>query len=322
MIHLTDEENDVIKCITHHISADPTVDPELFCIQAKENAKLLPENIKIAIRESFGSQSSGHVIIRNIHCDDAILPITPSCNNQKIGEKTQLARFQSMLISLLGGELIAYEAEGYGRLFQDVVPIKQNEDMQISVSSKYELEIHTEQAFSKWKPDILSLGCLKGDPNAYTYILPVRKILDHLSRDELDTLYKPLWKIGVDLSFKLIGIDFIEGDIRGPIPILYGSKDDPRLVFDQDLMEGITPEANLLVEKIVDIYYTHRISHNLKPGEIVLINNHKATHGRSPFTPKYDGTDRFLTRCFGIFDYKKSEYVRLHGTRIVSAMYS
>lgn len=219
-------------------------------------------------------------------------------------------------------ELISYEAEGYGSLFQDIVPIKNMATFQTSSGSNTELEIHTEQAFSKLRPDIISLACLRGDKDAFTYILPVNKILQNLTNDEINLLYKPLWKTGVDLSFKLNGDEFIEGDIRGPLAILNQSRDDPKLIFDQDLMQGIIEETHEMIKKIVDIYYNHRIGYNLKPGEIILLDNNRAVHGRSPFYPKYDGYDRFLIRCFGTFDYDKSLHARIEGSRTVRAIYS
>ena len=220
--------------------------------------------------------------------------------------------------------MISYEAEGYGRLFQDVVPIKNMETEQTSMGSNIELEIHTEQAFSKLRPDILSLSCLRGDLEAQTYILPVQVIMKNLTDNEILTLYKPLWKIGVDLSFKLNNKDFIEGEIRGPISILQGSYVDPILVFDQDLMVGVDDEANRIKDKIVNIYYQHKYQHNLKPGEIILIDNLRAVHGRSPFLPRYDGYDRFLIRCFSVFDYEKSNYARgdFDNPRMISSIYS
>ena len=65
------------------------------------------------------------------------------------------------------------------------------------------------------------------------------------------------------------------------------------------------------------------ISSNLvKPLEIILIDNNRAVHGRSPFFPKYDGNDRFLVRCFATFDLEKSAYARLDGERTIAAIYS
>ena len=249
------------------------------------------------------------------------IPKTPNTNNNKIGETTILARIQSILINTIG-EMISYEAEGYGRLFQDVVPVKKMEKEQTSVGSNTELEIHTEQAFSKLRPDILSLACIQGDPLAETYILPVNYILEHMDIEERKLLRLPLWKTEVDLSFKLNSNEFIEGDVRGPFSIISGDENDPKLVFDQDLMFGTTEKSNKLIKKIIGIYYNNRIQHNLQSGEIILIDNMRAVHGRSPFYPKYDGNDRFLIRCFAVYDYEYSSYARDNNSRMVSAIYS
>jgi L-asparagine oxygenase len=93
-------------------------------------------------------------------------------------------------------------------------------------------------------------------------------------------------------------------------------------IFDEDLIIGTTVGAEKLVHKIVDLYYTYRKSHNLKPGEVIIIDNRRAVHGRSSFFPKYDGQDRFLTRCFAIFDYDSTIYARKDGGRIISSIYS
>lgn len=227
------------------------------------------------------------------------------------------------------GQMIAYEAEGGGQLFQDTVPDKSMANNQSSIGSHTELEIHTEQAFSKLRPDFLSLACLRGDPEALTYVLPLQAILENLSNEEIDLLKQPLWTTSVDLSFRLYGLEFIEGDIRGPMPILSRraeglvfDKHPLGLVFDQDLMRGIDILSQKMIDKIVDIYYKHRIAHNLQPGEIIFIDNRTALHGRSPFFPRYDGNDRFLTRCFATLDYDRSEYARMKGSRTIAAIYS
>jgi L-asparagine oxygenase len=333
IIELTDDEIQIITNLASKITTNPTTDADSFCYQINMAAKQLPSRINVLL-QNFAQKGSntGFLLIRRIPLHD--IPNTPQNNNSKIGEQTILAKIQSILISAMS-TMIAYEAEGYGRLFQDVVPVKSMEKNQTSISSSVELEIHTEQAFSKLRPDLLSLACLRGNHDAYTYILPVQTIIKNIDENDLEMLKKPLWNTGVDLSFKLNYHEFIEGDVRGPMSIIRGEKDkrlvnedprliieDPLLVFDQDLMSGINDKSNEMIKKIVDIYYKHRLSHNLTAGEIVFIDNNRAVHGRSPFTPKYDGYDRFLIRCFGVFDYSFSSYARENGGRVVSAIYS
>jgi L-asparagine oxygenase len=322
VLELNNEEIESLINMSSILRINPSEEPDHFCKHAKMLSDCIYDRIKHTIYNfiKYGSET-GFLLIKTIPIDDSSLPDTPPDNTYKVGEKTTLAKIQSIIMGVFS-HLIAYEAEGYGRLFQDVVPTKSMSKDQTSLGSNTELEIHTEQAFSKLKPDLISLACIRGDPSAITYILPVKHIIDNMSQEENELLRKPLWKTGVDLSFKLNGHEFIDGDIRGPLPIIQGSIDDPQLVFDQDLMTGITEESDKIIKKIVDIYYKHRLSHNLKPGEIIIIDNRRAVHGRSPFFPNFDGKDRFLIRCFSTLDYAKSSYARADSGRVISAIYS
>jgi L-asparagine oxygenase len=325
MIEINTDEIDILLTLVNKITACPYNESELFCKQVKNLSNDLPIRIQIELSNFVeNGNDKEFLLIKGLEEIDKQLQHTPCNNTYKIGGTTNLAKLQTIMISFVS-DVIAYEAECYGNIFQDIVPNRFLEKDQTSLGSNTELEIHTEQAFSKLRPDLLSLACLRGDPDAITYILPVKSIIDNLSHSDLELLKQPLWKTGVDLSFKINNHEFIEGDIRGPIPILdqvYRSNGRFNLVFDQDLMVGITEESNRLIGKIVDIYYKHRISHNLKPGEIIIIDNRHAVHGRSSFFPKYNGKDRFLVRCFSVFDYNSSLYARPFDTRVVSAIYS
>jgi L-asparagine oxygenase len=304
------------------ITANPVDDPDLFCRQSTALSKFISIHIYASLLQfTKVGTNTGFLLFKNFPVDNDSIPQTPEGNTFNIGGNTLLARVQSILLSAIS-ELISYEAECMGSLFQDVVPIQSMEKQQTSLSSDIELEIHTEQAFSQLRPDILSLACLRGDPNAHTYVLPVYNILENISIHERSILKMPLWKTGVDLSFKMQCSDFIDGDVRGPLSILYGKENDPFLLFDQDLMTGTTPRANALIKDICNIYYKNRNYYCLEPGDIILIDNRRAVHGRSSYVPKYDGNDRFLIRCFSTLDYEKSEYARSGGSRMVSAIYS
>ena len=319
-IEISKKEFEILSnSISETITVLPSEEPEIFCSQIKQIP--LPEFIQKHLTDFARNGSElGFLLFQNIL--EPNLPRTPPGNHYHVGETTILSKIQGVIMSKMS-EMIAYEAEGYGKLYQDILPIYSMASVQTSVGSNTELEIHTEQAFSQLRPDIISLACLRGDINAFTYILPVNRILENITKKEMELLYQPLWKMGVDLSFKLHGKEFIEGDIRGPFAILNGSRDDPQLIFDQDLMFGMTEESQKLISKIVAIYYQHRITHNLKPGEIIFIDNRRAVHGRSSFSPNYDGYDRFLIRCFGTFDYDKSRDARDSSEpRMIKAIYS
>lgn len=263
---------------------------------------------------------TGHLLMSFPLALEKKTPPTPLNNRQHVGATTALAGVQAALNEYLG-EMISYEAEAEGRLFQDMVPNPDLAETQTSLGSATELELHVEQAFSRWRPDVVSLACLRGDPGAKTYVFHVREALKHLTQAERRFMWEPLWTMGVDLSFKMHGSEpFVEGDERGPMPILSGNDDDVGWRFDQDLMRGITPAAEDLRLKLIDIYVKHRTSVILKPGDLLWIDNQRAVHGRSPYVPRFDGTDRFLVRSFVTYDLGKSVHVR--NGRMVLAKFS
>lgn len=312
----------LLRNLAANITANPSNEAVLFCEQAAEMAEFLPQRIRNVLSEFANEGSStGMLLITRIRLDEEQLPITPPGNTAHVGESTILARIQA-IFNHAYGHMIGYEAEGEGRLFQDMVPKEELKTTQTSLGSNVELEIHTEQAFSKLRPDIVSLACLKGDSSAKTYILPVHYLLEYVTPSQQEFLRQSYWTTGVDMSFKMNGHEFLDGDVRGPLPIITGSYEDPFFVFDQDLMKGISPDAQEMIKKIVDVYYAHRLEHVLSPGEIVLVDNRRAVHGRSPFKPKFDGTDRFIIRSFAVLDYEKSAYARVDGGKTVAARYS
>lgn len=327
IVNLSKADSDYLVSLVANITANPSSDPELFCRQVKRQVDLFPYELHSAMDNfaQYGS-STGYLLVKTKLVESG-LGATPPDNKSHVGETTVLAKIQALLVSTLG-ELVAYEAEGDGRLFQDIVPTRAMADKQTSMGSTAELEIHTEQAFSQLRPDYLSLACLRGDVCARTYALPVGVLVRSLTGDELEMARGAHWTCGVDLSFKLNDLPFFSGDVRGPMPILYG-KVDPCLVFDQDLMKGDSEESQALLQKIVGVYYKERFTHVFAPGEIMIVDNRRAVHGRSGYTPKYDGLDRFLVRCFGVRDLGASSYARMGlgglgglGGRMIQAQFS
>ncbi len=110
--------------------------------------------------------------------------------------------------------------------------------------------------------------------------------------------------------------------MRGPLAIIDGAEDDPTIVFDQDLMSGVTDEADAMIARVVEIYRAERRSVILQPGQILLVDNVRSVHGRSPFTPSFDGRDRFIIRSFAVRDLVRTRYARPGNGRAIAAEYS
>jgi L-asparagine oxygenase len=320
VVRLEPLERECLLALAKELTASPSGSPELYCRQAHRAARRLPDRLEELLAD-FAERGSetGTMLLEGVPLEEP--PPTPPDNRGHLGEETLLARVQA-IVDHACGEMVAYEAEGHGRLYQDMVPNHALAQSQTSLGSRVELELHTEQAFSKLRPDVLSLACLRGHPDAQTYVLPAHSLLAHLNPFERKLLRQPLWITGVDGSFKTGGHEFIEGDERGPLAIIAGAEDDPTIVFDQDLMRGVTDEAHAMIARIVKVYRAERRSVILRPGQILLVDNVRAVHGRSPFKPNFDGYDRFIIRSFAVRDLVRTRYARPGNRRAIAAEYS
>jgi L-asparagine oxygenase len=55
----------------------------------------------------------------------------------------------------------------------------------------------------------------------------------------------------------------------------------------------------------------------LQSGDILVIDNRRAVHGRTPFNPRYDGTDRWLKRALVVTELPAEDVVgRVIQTRL------
>ena len=213
------------------------------------------------------------------------VPPTPLTPQNVILPETNILREKAALF----GHLIGYKQEQDGMMIQNLVPNHKTEYQQISTSSKAQLELHTETAFHPYRPDYVLLMCLRGDPDAFTTIATISNILRNLSGGIKDILREKLFTTSLDISFQ----NAEQPDRTITTSILNGSS----LIYDKTLMKGTTPQAVLALEhldKAISLA-TRKIA--LVTGDILVINNHTCVHGRAPFQPRYDGTDRWLQRA-------------------------
>ena len=147
MFTLYPSEVATLISVANQLTVCPSDKPNAFCKLAKSLSGELPERLKQTLNDFIlvGTENE-FLLIDGLKSAIGELADTPPNNTHKVGEKTILAKIQAICMSYMG-EMIAYEAEGYGRLFQDVVPTQCMEKEQTSLGSNAELEIHTEQAF-------------------------------------------------------------------------------------------------------------------------------------------------------------------------------
>ena len=186
-----------------------------------------------------------------------------------------------------------YKQEQDGRLINSVLPNPKTEFQQISSSSKVNLELHTETAFHPYKPSHVLLLCLRGDHQAPTTFAIVDEIVESLDDETVALLKQPLYITAIDDSFRTHG----EPNKSIVMPILKEDEHGLSICFDEFFMRGETFQAQEALDKLKIAITKKTREIVLEAGDLFVLDNRKTIHGRKPFSPRYDGTDRWVLRC-------------------------
>jgi TfdA family taurine catabolism dioxygenase TauD len=273
--------------------------------------RLLPQGVHDALIDfADAPHRSGAIVLRGLPIGDVpATPPTPTSPTAKdlTSETTILAVARSL------GQPVGYLPEHGGDLVQNIVPIEANATSQTSTSSAVMLMLHTEAAFHPHRPRYLLLLCLRGDPQAATTLSSIHEVRDLLGATTWSTLFEPRFRTAVDESY----LDGRIGELGPARPVLSGDPQRPSMVFDVDLTHGTDPAANAALRALAEATSACNTSVVLETGDLLVVDNTIAVHGRTPFTPRYDGTDRWLQRAFVVADLAPSAADR-HGRVIVT----
>ena len=197
------------------------------------------------------------------------------------------------------GHCVGYVQEQEGRLIQSIFPVRKTESDQISTSSRVQLELHTETAFHPYRPDYVLLLCLRGDPKAATTYAEVHNIIKHLDKNTINILLREEFTTSVDQSFRLNG----EPDEDRRISVLREDADGRYFItYDAELTRGTSRETDAALVRLADAVVASIKTVTLRGGDLLVLDNARVVHGRTPFAPRYDGTDRWLLRSFVVRD--------------------
>ncbi|MTE15415.1 TauD/TfdA family dioxygenase [Nocardia aurantiaca] len=258
----------------------------------------LPDTVHEAMRPP--ATDAGATVIRTLPVTDDELGATPHDWREaaaRAGDRAQRsASFEldiaMLLLARCAGEPFGWEGQQGGRLVNNIVPTPGHEHEQSGASSTTLLSPHTEDAFHPDRANLLMLGCLRNPERVGTTVSSVRRV--ELDAAQRETLSRALLPILPDVSY---GTAF--GDALAP-PVAALGSDEGNLTLRFDPAYTPLDSADLEFRSA----YGHLaaelervcITAALAPGELLLVDNDVVVHGRVPFTPRYDGTDRWLKR--------------------------
>ena len=273
---------------------------DAFVNAAGHAARHMPAVIHDALVDfTDAPPQTGAIVLRGLPVGE--LPLTPESPTAPYS-KPLVSEFTLLTVARRLGQPVGYLPEHGGDLIQNLVPTKSNADRQVSTSSKVQLMFHTEAAFHPHRPKYLLLLCLRGDESAFTTLSSIFEVLPNLSERVIDTLFEPRFRTAVDESY-LHGRSNVFGP---PMPVLCGERTRPTMVFDADLMVGIDEEADEALRRLSAAVEAQHTGVALQAGDLLVVDNNVAVHGRSPYQPRFDGYDRWLQRSMVVADLSVS----------------
>ncbi|MCC3768872.1 TauD/TfdA family dioxygenase [Streptomyces sp. UNOC14_S4] len=303
---LTDEERARVGEVADLLAAaqPAEIDHPDWMSAGRDLSVTLPARLAARIRQyRHDPGPDGSLLIRNLPVREAELPDTP----QVLGSVEKVPGHSSSVITLTTlqlGEIIAYRNEKSGALVQNVVPVPGQEAEQNNAGSK-RLGMHVENTFHDNRPDYVALFCVRADHDrvAELQVTSVRRALALLSETDRAVLAEPRYVTPPPSSFPT-------RTASEPHALLIGAEDDPNVRADFISTEPLDEEAGRAKDALEEAFAKVVQGIKLVPGDLAIVNNHLVLHGRSHFTPRYDGKDRWLHRTFVQLDHRRSRAVR------------
>ena len=198
------------------------------------------------------------------------------------------------------GDPASFLAEKSGAFVQDVVPVPGQEHVQGNVGS-VELSFHTENAFHPHRPDHVMLLCLRPDHDEVAELRTAcaRRLLPNLSADTREALHR---KDVHDVRTTVVRRHRRGHRARDP----HRRPRRPGPLLRPGRHSRHHRRGRVALAVLNEAIREHSDGVRLRHGDLAIVDNRVTMHGRSSFTPRYDGRDRWLQRTFAFADLRRS----------------
>ena len=267
--------------------------PDEFVDLALAVTPILPPDLRRRVIEYRRYAPHGDVVLlRGLLPDSVDLPPTATSPSTPPSGPAQNAALLLASVMVLIGEPFNYASLYSGRLVQNMVPVRSMEFTQTSQSSTGMLDWHCEDSFREDRCDYAGLICLRGDPSGASKYAQVKDV--QLAPDLVATLREPRFHVRPDPAHVLPG----EVALRR-LAVLSGPRSAPEIAYDTHHLAPVddadteAAEALRILGAGLDEV---AMSHVMGRGDLLIFDNKRVVHARTPFAARFDGTDRWLMR--------------------------
>jgi Fe(II)/alpha-ketoglutarate-dependent arginine beta-hydroxylase len=263
----------------------------------------LPAGLRDRLTELRYLERAGALWIKGGPAGEAACP-TPGHWRDRGRDATLAQDFWLVLVGAQLGDPFAWSSLQDGSLLNDVLPVPGSEYVQTGQGSVAPLELHVEDAFDDDRCDYLGLIALRNRDMAATTVAAVRA--DRLAPEHREVLREPRFVIRADPEHAAGARDGTPAARR--CAVLFGAADDPYLRVDPAFTEPLPDDqaAAAAFGALCDQLAAATVPVPLAAGDVLFIDNYRMVHGRTPFRPRYDGTDRWLRKVTVARDLRRS----------------
>lgn len=300
--------DELLAQLRKQLPVKPRLDLPAFFEAARQAAQRLPTDIGGQL-DSFREHGndSGYLLLTGLPVDKK-LPVTPISAPAPIDRPLLAAEAWLAIIGRALGLPTGYRELHFGTLYHDIYPAP-SVYYPSTKTAKTPLAGHTEMAYHEHRPHYVLLACSRADHEneAATLVASVRRALPLIAAEHRAQLFAEPVPCNVDIWFRGNDLELRHGPATG-VFVLSGTPDDPQLRYDRELLAPNTPAAAAAVAALTDALDQVTETIRLSPGDLLVVDNYRTTRARTPFSPRWDGTDRWLHRLY----VRVAE--RMHGT--------
>lgn len=311
LVVLSEAERSALSALADRLTKLPPalVDHPQWMAAARAQSCHLPVRLGTALRQFRSDPGLGGALrVRGLPAERARL--TPMERGSV--ELTATAPATAlMLCGMALGEVVSFRPEKAGAAVQNVVPVPGFENSQSNAGASV-LTLHVENAFHPLRPDYVLLSCLRPDHDeaAGLQVTGVRAALPLLTDEDRAVLAESRFRTDPPPSFNGIGAAAVH-------PILTGAADDPDIRVDFNSTVALDGQAAAAMSRLGAAMTAVASTVRLAAGDLVIVDNRLAVHGRTSFCPRYDGRDRWLHRIFVHLDSRRSRGARTGGAHVL-----
>ncbi|MGL4859944.1 MAG: TauD/TfdA family dioxygenase [Enterobacteriaceae bacterium] len=304
---LDSKEYSQIDNLIGHIQKIISSENDLYHI-AQYAIQKLPHSLRTLMTEYQNGNQQVALYISGFHVDDNQIGATPDNNCPNLNRPVMREEIYLTLMGSCLGTPFSFASQQGGHLTQNIIPMKSAEFSQLGAGSKDELVWHTEDAFTDKRPDFLLLFGMR---NPLKVATTVAVLPPETSKEDINALFAENFYFlpDPDHASHLANTtckaerethqrmqEMLNNPKKGSI--LFGDPVHPCLRLDPKFMKPVCTEDkswaayNRLVERI-DAAQQDIV---INQGELLIVNNHRAVHGRRAFNTHYDGHDRWIKK--------------------------